>query len=147
MPLRSKLLFVEASTGYSIACWTEIMASPLSPTQPHIQSFDQFINESLPRGISGIIPQHCVLEGPQERIEVSFRPVSINIGYPTDPEDEFGGTMNLTPRACRECKATYSAPIDVTFECRVDGGHAEILTMSIGRLPIMVLSLRCHACL
>ena len=124
---------------------SSIMASPLAPAQPHIQSFNQFMDETLAIGVTGVPPQKFVLEGPsKERLHVSFCVASVNIGHPTVLDDDFVSVIHLTPRESRECKATYSAPMDVTFECCVDGRTVEIFTRSIGHLPIMVLSHRCR---
>mmetsp|Transcript_6260 Transcript_6260/g.21361 ORF Transcript_6260/g.21361 Transcript_6260/m.21361 type:complete len:154 (-) Transcript_6260:3547-4008(-) len=113
------------------------MASPLTPAQPHIQSFNQFMDETLAIGVTGVPPQKFVLEGPsKERLHVSFCVASVNIGHPTVLDDDFVSVIHLTPRESRECKVTYSAPMDVTFECCVDGRTVEIFTRSIGHLPL-----------
>jgi DNA-directed RNA polymerase I subunit RPA2 len=119
--------------------------SPISATtQPHVHSFNQFICEHISKGVSSAPPYGCVIEGPrQEKNQVSFQTTSITIGEPV-VLDDLHETTNLTPRECRERRKTYSAPMNVSFACRVNDGDAEILTRSIGEMPIMVLSNRCH---
>lgn len=119
--------------------------SDLAMTQPHVDSFNQFICESICEGITSAPPYGCVVEGlhPQEKFHVSFQATSITIGYPVI-FDELHETTNLTPRECRERRKTYSAPMNVTFACRFNDGGSETLTKTIGEMPIMVLSNRCH---
>ena len=98
---------------------------------------------AAPRQICTIQPLNL------DPIVLSIHMTSIEIGYPIVNDDS--RSTNLTPRECRERQITYSAPMKATFTCRLDRGDSEVITKTIGHLPIMVLSNRFdpsrHMCL
>lgn len=118
------------------------MNSFMAATQPHIHSFNHLITKNIMDGVIATPQQICTVQPFNlDPIELSIRMTSIEIGYP-NISDDLHGSVNLTPRECRERQITYSAPMKVTFACRLDRGDPEILTKTIGHLPIMVLSNR-----
>lgn len=115
----------------------------MANTQAHIHSFNQLLGESAFLGISALPRQICSLADPHSKpITLSINASSIDFGYPV-VHDDLSSNKALTPRECRERQLTYSAPVNVTFTCRLNGSDDEVLTKMIGYLPIMVLSNRC----
>lgn len=114
----------------------------MANTQAHIHSFNQLLGESAFLGISALPRQICYLADPHSKpITLSINASSIDFGYPV-VHDDLSSDKALTPRECRERQLTYSAPVNVTFTCRLNGSDDEVLTKMIGYLPIMVLSNR-----
>mmetsp|Transcript_5671 Transcript_5671/g.17745 ORF Transcript_5671/g.17745 Transcript_5671/m.17745 type:complete len:1002 (-) Transcript_5671:1003-4008(-) len=111
--------------------------SALSTTDPHLQSFNEFLQTHLVTKDTN--PHACV---DYRKFQLVLRMTSITVGYPVQHVDSHS-TTNLTPRECRERQISYSAPTNVTFEYR-NSDHAETRIQTAGNLPIMVLSNRCH---
>mmetsp|Transcript_21701 Transcript_21701/g.71780 ORF Transcript_21701/g.71780 Transcript_21701/m.71780 type:complete len:941 (-) Transcript_21701:824-3646(-) len=113
-------------------------------TQPHIHSFNQLVGESADLGVAAVPRQHCTIEIPElQPMILSIKATSIEFGYPI-AQDHLCKDATLTPRECRERQITYSAPVNVSFICGLNGSDDEVLTKMIGYLPIMVLSNRCY---
>ena len=114
-------------------------------TQPHIHSFNQLVGESADLGVAAVPRQHCTIEIPElQPMILSIKATSIEFGYPI-AQEHLCKDATLTPRECRERQITYSAPVNVSFICGLNGSDDEVLTKMIGYLPIMVLSNRCPA--
>lgn len=112
--------------------------SALSTTDPHLQSFDEFLRTL--NGVAKDASSHaCIV---YRKFQLTLRMTSIAVGYPVQYVDSHS-TTNLTPRECRERQISYSAPTNVTFEYR-NCDHAETRIQAAGNLPIMVLSNRWH---
>ncbi|KAK2198336.1 bifunctional RNA polymerase [Babesia duncani] len=78
--------------------------------------------------------------------DVQISVLSLKIGYPTKPKDEYLGTdQRMFPRHAKACHVTYEAPLLVTFGIRFLGVDS-ILTKEIvvGQIPVMVKSKRCN---
>ena len=119
--------------------------------QPHIDSFNQLLAESVTRGIVAAPRQICDLHTTKlGKNHLSIYMTSIDIGYPGAMTDS--SSMWTTPRECRERQSTYCAPMNLTCACTLHGGEVEAFTTGIGDLPIMVLSSRsvqalCNYCI
>lgn len=50
----------------------------------------------------------------------------------------------LFPNACRQIGRSYTAPLLVTMQRQIDDAPVEQLRVSLGEIPILVLSNKCH---
>mmetsp|Transcript_9237 Transcript_9237/g.37853 ORF Transcript_9237/g.37853 Transcript_9237/m.37853 type:complete len:160 (-) Transcript_9237:4515-4994(-) len=110
-------------------------------TQPHIDSFDAFIQCTASSAVRSMLQQEVSLNIDQRPVRLAFRVTAIDIGRPVRAGPR---CFKLLPRECRESSLTYSAPMRATFEYQF-GDHAMgSLTRQLGNCPIMVMSSRCH---
>mmetsp|Transcript_31207 Transcript_31207/g.105002 ORF Transcript_31207/g.105002 Transcript_31207/m.105002 type:complete len:1144 (-) Transcript_31207:61-3492(-) len=111
-------------------------------TGPHLESFDQFIKESLDAGMASMPEQKFIVEANGSTTTVVLRAVNIEVGAPARV-DEAGVDRLLLPRECRERGMSYGAPAAVTYEAEVDDRTVSMVK-SAGQFPIMVKSSKCH---
>jgi DNA-directed RNA polymerase I subunit RPA2 len=130
-------------------------------TEPHVGSFNYFLEEGLARGIKDIEPAEMdILDmnklkegGKVDLSEVStvkFWMEDVKIAKPTKAA---GGRSNkLIPRECRERKIIYAGQIFGKFCYRIIqrrngveiAGPPTKIAKTFGNMPIMVLSKACH---
>lgn len=112
-------------------------------TAPHTQSFDFFVERGLAAGV-GDIPHYFVDLG-ESGSTVEYWVESATVGYPARKEAATSQLEELYPRDCRERGLMYSGPMTATVGYRVDDGPVQTLGgVSLGDLPVMVLSSRCR---
>ncbi|KAH0488663.1 MAG: hypothetical protein KVP17_003969 [Porospora cf. gigantea B] len=122
-------------------------------TQPHIESFNTFIDHYLPE-----IPRHldscwvdpyyedayaldpCYTSPEYLQISVS----DLELGHPIRQDAE-GFDKRMFPWYCRNAHCTYGAPLYVTFLMHNQvKGRSKKLRLMVGTMPVMVRSNRCH---
>ena len=105
-----------------------------SVTQPHVESFDQLLLESLPLAIAALPPQVLSVERPNGKpvVEAFLRALTVTVGTPTRGKGSSAfERASVVPRECRECSGTYAAPLTVTFAYESRGG-TEVLARHMG---------------
>ena len=111
----------------------------VATTQAHVHSFNQLISEHLSDVVRDSLPYESAFEGRHEKLKIEFRISSVEVDYPCS---DLHLKRNLTPRECRLCQTTYSAPMNITFKCEHNDGDPKVFTRSAGKMPIMILSNR-----
>lgn len=114
----------------------------ITATIPHVDSFDAFLSHYTPAVISCLHHQHVEAVHDTHCPAATIRAIALDIGYPTTQKDTSVGRKRL-PRECRECRETYDAHVQGTFDVNCGEYPATVITRSLGNLPIMVRSLRC----
>ena len=135
-----------------------------SLTEPHIESFNYFLDVGLSRGINDIEPAEIDLIDPKRResdnasssihlSDVSTIQFWIEDVKVMKPSKSGGGrSSRLLPRECRERKIMYSGQILGNFCYKIIQRRNGVqiptqpvkLPKNFGSLPIMVLSKACH---
>ena len=132
-------------------------------SEPHVKSFDYFLEIGLPKGIKDIEPAELdVVDLTKVRAnglesvdwsEVSTVQFWIEDVKVTKPVKSGSGRSNrLLPRECRERRLLYAGEMSGQFcykiiqrrnGVKIDGRTSKI-PKSFGKLPIMTLSKACH---
>jgi len=110
-------------------------------TQPHIESYDYFLDEAIHTAVKNVPGQEMTL-GDSTKTHLQWWIDSVAIGQPT--KNDGSVSKQLTPRECRERGLVYGAPMVGTFKYTVDGGAEQVLQRPLGIIPVMVLSNRCR---
>ena len=129
-------------------------------SEPHVTSFDFFLEKGLPRAIRDIVASELDIVDPKandvdlDSVEtVQFWVENVSVKAPTKSEATKGGLgSRLSPRECRELGLMYSGPItgDFCFQViqRRNGskikGRVTKIQKTFGNMPIMVMSKACH---
>eukprot|EP00934_Nitzschia_sp_Nitz4_P004474 Nitzschia sp. Nitz4//scaffold35_size145790//31425//35153//NITZ4_003015-RA/size145790-processed-gene-0.227-mRNA-1//-1//CDS//3329549079//4464//frame0 len=132
-----------------------------SLTQPHVDSFNYFLEVGLPKGIKAIEPAELDLVDVQRAREeghldltdastVRFWVEDVKIAKPA--KSGAGRSNKLLPRECRERKINYTGQIFGKFcYCIVQRrngveiqGPPVKMAKTFGNMPIMVMSKACH---
>lgn len=139
-------------------------AVPLSDTQakcaelvlPHVQSFNYFVDEGLPRSVQDIPAREFVLA---KTADITAAPDAAStaalagkvmrlwvedasIGFPTHKHAALDARQ--FPWHAREAGQHYAAPLTLTIGRRIGNGDAETIQVKVGDLPVMVRSNRCN---
>ncbi|CAK4078843.1 unnamed protein product [Aphanomyces euteiches] len=108
---------------------------------PHVASFDFMIKEGLDLAVASIAPM-TIDVGHSSKMNIWIE--SAQIGYPTSDATN-GQARLLLPSECRQRGISYTAPLIVTLaRSFVGGSTTEHIQRTVGHIPIMVRSQRCH---
>eukprot|EP01111_Echinosteliopsis_oligospora_P018949 TRINITY_DN8941_c0_g1_i1.p1 TRINITY_DN8941_c0_g1~~TRINITY_DN8941_c0_g1_i1.p1 ORF type:complete len:462 (+),score=98.88 TRINITY_DN8941_c0_g1_i1:141-1526(+) len=105
---------------------------------PHIDSFNFFLEEGIPLLVKSLLPQE--VRFPKGEI-LEFRVVEVQIGFPHKYDDLL---KPLYPTESRQTRTTYSAPCNATIARRYNGSAEEVMQVDLGRLPIMLRTKKCN---
>ncbi|KAF0691980.1 Aste57867_16886 [Aphanomyces stellatus] len=109
--------------------------------EPHVASFDFMLKEGLDLAIQSILPL-TIDVGHSNKMNIWIE--SAQIGYPTS-DGTSGHSKTLLPAECRQRGISYTAPLIITLaRSFVGGSTTEHLQRTVGHIPIMVRSQRCH---
>ncbi|XP_058802339.1 DNA-directed RNA polymerase I subunit RPA2 [Phymastichus coffea] len=109
---------------------------------PHVSSFNYMIHGGLQEAIKTLLPVYLTLAS-GDRIELWIEDVQIY--YPTVPLGSMGvKNHKIYPTECRQRAATYKGKMHAKIGWSVNGRKQETLEKSLGEVPIMVKSDRCH---
>lgn len=112
-----------------------------SISQPHIDSFNRHLQQSLPLAIASIPHKNLVAPTPSNgEVRLSLRASHYEFGYPINAEAS-GSKKKITPKECRELGISYAGAMRFGFEFQIDRKKIMILK-SIGRVPVMIRSFR-----
>ncbi len=108
---------------------------------PHVDSFDHFLEYGLDEAIADLQP---VLIEIDETYSIKLEVISAMVGYPTRYNQ--GMEVPITPREARESHITYSGKATCNLRVTLEGtvSNTFVLPVSLGELPLMVMSQRCH---
>eukprot|EP00466_Bigelowiella_natans_P020247 jgi/Bigna1/86206/estExt_fgenesh1_pg.C_80315 len=105
---------------------------------PHVRSFDYFI-DALQETVENLTP--LVLDakkGVHPSLHLNIR--SVSVGKPLDAKG-----LEMMPFRCRQSLMSYAAPMKAIIEYKCgSGGAMNEFQISLGDMPIMVGSNRCH---
>ncbi|ETV99767.1 hypothetical protein H310_07819 [Aphanomyces invadans] len=109
---------------------------------PHVDSFNFMLSEGLDHAVASILPL-TIDVGHSNKMTIWID--SVQIGYPTSDATHGGHAKTLLPTECRQRGISYTAPLIVTLaRSFVGGSTTEHLQRTVGHIPIMVRSQRCH---
>ncbi|OQR94074.1 DNA-directed RNA polymerase I subunit RPA2 [Thraustotheca clavata] len=108
--------------------------------EPHVASFDYMIDEGLDLAVQNIAPM-AIDVGNGNKMTIWIE--SAQIGYPTSDASS-NHAKALLPSECRQRGISYTAPLVVTLGRSFGGSAIEQLQRTVGNIPIMVKSKRCH---
>jgi DNA-directed RNA polymerase beta subunit len=100
-------------------------------TQPHIESFDYFLDSALHIAVKDI-PAVEVTLGDDNKTNLCWWLESVSVEHPTKGDGSVSSSKSLTPRECRERGMSYGAPMVGTFRYKVDGGADHVITRPLG---------------
>jgi DNA-directed RNA polymerase I subunit RPA2 len=98
------------------------------------------IQEGLDLAIASIAPLTLDV-GHSNKMTLWFE--NAQIGFPTT-DGHHGTTKPLLPTECRQRGISYTAPLVVTLARSFNGSQVEHIQRTVGHIPIMVRSSRCH---
>lgn len=104
--------------------------------QPHVDSFDHFIDHGLAESVRNLNPIEFVLPcGDQISVTLSH----CSIGTPTVPVTVVGtSTRNIYPLECRQRKISYRGKCVIQVKWSVNGVPCPPVEKEMGELPIML---------
>ncbi|XP_001606574.2 DNA-directed RNA polymerase I subunit RPA2 [Nasonia vitripennis] len=109
---------------------------------PHIDSFNYALGQGLTEAIDNLLPVYLTLAS-GDRIELRIEDVTIN--HPTVPSGTIGvKNHKIYPTECRQRAATYKGKINAKIGWSINGRKQETVERSLGEVPIMVKSNKCH---
>lgn len=113
--------------------------------QHHIESFNYFYTHGLTQICKHLSPIEVCKPGHRE-IVLPFKSMKIWIEeLQVGPPNQSGqGDTRLFPTQCRQSKKSYTAPILGTICRQIDDRPKETIRMSLGDIPIVVKSAKCH---
>ncbi|EQC34809.1 hypothetical protein SDRG_07614 [Saprolegnia diclina VS20] len=112
----------------------------LKLVEPHVASFDYMLEEGLDLAVQSIAPLSMDV-GNSNKMTIWIE--SAQIGFPTtDASNNHAKAM--LPSECRQRGISYTAPLVVTLGRSFGGSAIEHLQRTVGQIPIMVRSKRCH---
>jgi DNA-directed RNA polymerase I subunit RPA2 len=125
---------------------------------PHVESFNYFVEEGLPRAVEDLPAREFVLMRPAEVNGTPNAPNSstdvpqgptvrlwienATVGFPSHKHSSLDARM--FPWHARESGQNYAGPLTLTVARRVGDGDIETTTVKVGDIPIMVRSSRCN---
>jgi len=109
---------------------------------PHIESFNRFVDVSLPRIVAAFEPI-TVRDKSENTVVISLR--DLEVKKPIVPEKKKGKTTEkvLLPSDCRIMCATYQGEATATVSINKNGIET-FEKISMGQIPVMVRSSLCH---
>ncbi|KAI8819166.1 uncharacterized protein EV422DRAFT_588918 [Fimicolochytrium jonesii] len=119
---------------------------------PHVESFNSLFAHGtassglLDRAVQDI-GKRVVFDGkPGEsgRNKIELWLSSVSVGKPVIEAGGGGVSNQLFPSECRERGMSYKSVMQVRLNWRVNGGTVQSEVRSLGKLPVMVRSLRCN---
>jgi len=112
--------------------------------KPHVESFNFAVEKggALDQAVALLPAQTIEADPVTHRPSVRFWLAEIQIGLPRKSDDSTD--VRLFPNECREGGRSYTAPLIATVNRSVGGGAPTQVTVSLGELPIMVRSKKCH---
>ena len=112
-----------------------------SLTKNHIDSFNFGLDYSLIKGIK-YLKQLELEYDKSTKLEISI--YKAEIGKPTVHKDARCKTGLIYPSECRQAGFSYKAPLQLSFQIKINGNPVGSFTEDAGGLPIMVKSNRCN---
>jgi len=112
-------------------------------TESNINSFNTFIDVELQKIIKEELGEIIPTIIPPKVQDFRIKFGRIQIGKPVIIEAD-GSKKEITPAEARIRKLTYSASITAEVSTYVDDVQKETYSTVIGKIPIMVMSNRCH---
>ncbi|MES1907747.1 MAG: hypothetical protein MHM6MM_000805 [Cercozoa sp. M6MM] len=110
--------------------------------QPHIDSFNYFLDEGLPNSVACM--RGVDIDGPNGKL-ATLKLRSVEVSKPMHLEA--ADTMmdaRILPAECRQRHITYAGQALGTFEVTTNEGLSESIEVPLGNFPIMVRTTRCH---
>lgn len=104
---------------------------------PHVSSFNFFLGDGLKHAIKGLEPMEMDINGDR----LKYRVTSVNIQPPHMHDDL---QRKMYPSDCRQAGITYGSHVTVDIAKSFNGSTEEIISLSVGRIPIMVKSSGCN---
>lgn len=107
---------------------------------PHVESFDYFVDEGLASAARKLRPLDLdPVEGEHGRFRLWLSDIFIARPRFANRKD-----ARVFPAECREAGLSYTGTISATCSYRIDDGPVVEESISLGEMPIMVRSSRCH---
>eukprot|EP00201_Polytomella_parva_P019467 CAMPEP_0175041304 /NCGR_PEP_ID=MMETSP0052_2-20121109/1831_1 /TAXON_ID=51329 ORGANISM="Polytomella parva, Strain SAG 63-3" /NCGR_SAMPLE_ID=MMETSP0052_2 /ASSEMBLY_ACC=CAM_ASM_000194 /LENGTH=1341 /DNA_ID=CAMNT_0016303785 /DNA_START=27 /DNA_END=4052 /DNA_ORIENTATION=+ len=110
--------------------------------EPHVSSFDYFLNEGMERVVDSIEPVEIEQPGTGETYKVYYE--DAHIDKPVRDETGFAGDFKIYPRDCREAGTTYKGAFTVRIAVEGPNDTKFHIDRRLGSMPIMVGSSACH---
>ena len=107
----------------------------------HVDSFNFFLEDGLNHAVGNIHPVELIVNG----TVVSLDFLEASISLPTEIIGKGATSERLCyPSECRERRITYRGRLTARMEVKVGGGDPWVFEKTLGQVPIMVKSTRCH---
>ncbi|CAD8211554.1 unnamed protein product [Paramecium pentaurelia] len=112
----------------------------------HIESFNYLYTHGLVEICRHLSPVEICVPGNRD-IRLPFKNMKIwieelQIGMPT--QQGMLGDNRVLPTQCRQMKKSYTAPMLATICREIDDNPKETVRLSLGEIPILVKSQKCH---
>lgn len=113
--------------------------------KPHVESFNWFCDEGLKSMTNGEhavrdITMDAIPEKLFPQVRIGLRNVQIEEPRHTDDSKD----QRMFPAECRQLGTTYEGRLSVTVEFQVGEEKERQITRTLGNVPIMVKSSKCH---
>ncbi|EJW02400.1 hypothetical protein EDEG_03169 [Edhazardia aedis USNM 41457] len=109
-------------------------------TEPHIGSFDEFVN--LLPNIVKKMPKFEYRDTKGNKLSVEYE--KIQLYMPLKPDSDLAIDRRLKPRECRIRGISYKGKLSGRLKCTINDNQAFEISRSFGNLPVMVKSKKCH---
>eukprot|EP01031_Cornospumella_fuschlensis_P038794 gene38794-47179_t len=108
---------------------------------PHVESFNYLVDYGLDESVADMQPVDIDIN---EDYRIKLEVLKAEVGLPT--RYNAGVELPVTPKECRESHSTYSGRMTADVRVHIYGPeeNAFVLPISLGDLPIMVMSKRCR---
>lgn len=110
----------------------------------HIESFNYLYTHGLQQICHFLVPIEVCAPKPEVLLPFNMMKIwieDLQIGTPIQPTQ---GDNRLLPTHCRQMKRSYTAPLLATICRQIDESAKETIRMTLGEIPIVVRSDRCH---
>lgn len=108
---------------------------------PHVDSFNYFLDYGLNDSVADLPPMEFSL-GDDYVVKLQYMSVEVD----SPKRIEGGQEIPINPHECRDAGSTYAGAFTANIQIEIEGKSPMTLmqTVSLGELPIMVKSRKCH---